>query len=178
MSMETVEGEDDAPVEVDHSPTVVSSVGAVVAGVVAALASAPFAVIALPLGVGGVGILAGGLFFRSSRTMVSIGTGGLFLAVLVAGGFGIPVELLLLGATASVVAWDLGRNAISLGEQVGRHSTTTRNEAIHASITVVVALVAAALGYGVALLAGGGKPMAALAVVLFGVLALFWAIRT
>lgn len=165
-------------VEIDHSPTVASSAGAVAAGMIAALASAPFALLALPLGFGGIAILAYGLFGSADRTTVSIGTVGLFLSVIVAGGFGTPLEFLLLGMAATMVAWDLGQNAIGLGEQVGRHSKTTRSEAIHASISVLVAMLAAVVGYVVYHSAGGGRPVAALTAVLVGVVLLLWAIRS
>jgi hypothetical protein len=168
---------DDA-VAIDHAPTRQSSIAAVAAGVLAALATVPFALLALPVAFGGITILAAGLFVRPSRPMVSIGTAGLFLSVLVAGGFGAPVEFLLFGGAATVIAWDLGGYAIDLGEQVGRHGDTARNETIHASISVVVALAAAAVGYAVSLVAGGGRPMAAVATLLFGIVFLVWAVRT
>lgn len=178
MSQEVSDPDELSVVEIDHSPTVASSGAAVAAGTIAALASAPFALLALPLGFGGIAILAAGLFVSESRTMVSIGTVGLFLSVIVAGGFGTPVEFLLIGMAGTLVAWDLGQHAIDLGEQIGRQSKTTRNEAIHASISVLVAVLAASIGYAVYYSAGGGRPVAALTAVLVGVVLLLWAIRT
>jgi len=148
------------------------------AGLIAAVSSAPFALLALPLGVGGVGMIAGGLLLRGNRTWVSMGAGTLFLSVVVAGGFGAPVEFLFVSTIATLLAWDLGQNAVSLGEQVGRHSRTRRNEVIHASFSTIVAMAAMALGYVTYTLSGGGRPVAALAMLLFGVVFLLWAIRT
>lgn len=171
--------EEPTTVEVDHAPTRASSYAAVGAGIVAALTSAPFALLALPLGIGGIGILAAGLFRgEGNRAWVTIGAVGLFLSVLVAGGFGVPPELLLVSAAAAVLSWNFGLNAIGLGEQIGRTSRTRRNEVIHGAVATVVAAVAAGFGYAVFGLAGGGQPVGALTMLLFAAVFLLWAIRT
>lgn len=165
-------------VDIDDSPTKASTTAAIVAAVVGALTSAPFAVLALPLGIGGIGMIAFGLVRRPSRTLVSLGTACLFLSVIVASGFGTPVEFLLLSTIAIVLAWDFGQNAIGLGEQMGRHAQTKRNELIHAAASTIIVFVAAGLGYGMYLGASGGQPVSALAVLLLGLVFLMWAIRT
>lgn len=165
-------------VEVDHSPTRVSSYVAIAAGIVAALLSAPFALLALPVGIGGVGILAMGLLRGGNRMWVTMGTAGLFLSVLIAGGFGTSPVFLLLSAAATLFAWNAGLNAIGLGEQIGRHSETRRNEIIHLSAAAIVAAVAVAFSFIVYTVAGGGRPVAALTLLLFGAVFLAWAIRT
>lgn len=165
-------------VGVDHSPTRTSSMAAVGAALIAALTSAPFAVLAVPLGFGGLAILASGLFGETSRARVTLGTGGLFLSVLVAGGFGTPAEVLLVSMIGTLLAWDLGQHAIGLGEQVGSHSRTRRNEIVHASMSAMVATVSAAIGYVVFATAGGGRPVSALVLLLFAVVFFAWALRT
>ncbi|WP_317175772.1 DUF7519 family protein [Halomontanus rarus] len=165
-------------VDVDHAPTAVSSTAAIIAAVVAAITSAPFALLALPLGIGGAGIVAAGLRLGGKREWVTLGAGALFLSILVAGGFGTPVEFLLVSTISTLLAWDFGQNAISLGEQIGRHSRTKRNEVIHASASLVVALLSSAFGYLVYTNAGSGRPVASLTMLVLGVVLLIWAIRT
>lgn len=168
---------DRSTVGVDHTPARASSIGAVVAALLAALTSAPFAVLALPLGFGGVVILAVGLFVREERSWVTFGAAGLFLSVLVSGIDGTSVELLLVSAAAAAVAWDTGQHAISLGDQLGRHTRTWRNEAFHASASVVVAMVTAAFGYGVYSTVGGSVPVGAATLLAVGIVFLAWAVR-
>ncbi|WP_207592662.1 DUF7519 family protein [Halomontanus rarus] len=165
-------------VDVDHSPTRVSSLAAVAAALIAAVTSAPFAVLAVPLGFGGLAILASGLFGEPSRARVTLGAAGLFLSVLVAGGFGTPAEVLLISMIGTLLAWDLGQHAIGLGEQVGSHSQTQRNEIVHASLSAMVATISAAIGYLVFATAGGGRPVSALILLLVAVVFLAWALRT
>ncbi|MCU4743980.1 hypothetical protein OB955_15120 [Halobacteria archaeon AArc-m2/3/4] len=164
-------------VTVDRSPAKVSATGATIAGAVAALTTAPFALLALPLGLGGVAMIAGGLWATTSRRLVSLGTASLFLGVLVAGGFGTPVEFLLIATIGVGMAWDLGHNAIGLGEQMGRHSKTRRSEVIHAGATLIVVLAASVIGYSAYLVGGGGHPVAALAGMSLGLVFMIWAIR-
>lgn len=178
MSVETNQDIDVEPTEIDHSPAKLSAGAAIVAAIVAALTSAPFALLSLPVGIAGAGAVAAGLLVAENRTWVSIGVGALFLCVLISGGFGTPVELLLVSTVATVLAWDLGHNAISLGEQMGRHARTQRSEVTHAAFTTLVAMLAAGFGYGLFATVGGGRPVAALSMLLLGLLFLAWAIRT
>lgn len=166
------------PIAVDHSPTLLSTYGAIGAGVVAALTSALFSLLALPLGIAGVTAVGAGLLVTESRKWVTLGAGSLLLCILVAGGFGTPAEFLLVSTVATVLSWDLGHNAISLGEQLGRHTRTRRNEIIHGAFSTLVGMVAAIFGYGFYATAGSGQPIAALSMVLAGVVFLIWAIRT
>lgn len=177
MSTE-VEDEPLATVDIDHRPTKASSIAAVLAAVIASLTSAPFALLAAPLGFGGAVIIAAGLFTGDgNRAWVTIGAAGLFLSVLIAGTFGTPPELLLFSMAATILAWNFGQNAIGLGDQLGRHSKTRRNEIVHASVSVIVAIVVAGFGYVVFAAAAGGQPLAALGLMLLGAVILTWAIR-
>lgn len=176
--MSTDVTDDLTTVDVDHSPTKASSYAAVIAGFFAAVTSAPFSLLTVPLGFGGVAIMAGGLFVRKNRSWVTFGAAGLLLSVLISGLFGTPGEMLLISAAGTVLAWDLGQHAISLGDQIGRHSKTWRNEALHGSATAIVAMLSAAFGYVVYSSAGGGQPVAAVIMLSLGIVFLVWAIRT
>lgn len=165
-------------VSIDTTPTSLSTQAAIAAAIVAALTSAPFALLALPLGLAGVATIAASLLVVGRRRWVTLGAGALFLAILVSGGFGTPVELLLVSTVATVLAWDFGQNAISLGRHVGRHSPTRRNELFHGAFTAVVSGLAAAVGYTAYLVSDAGRSIAALAFLLLGVVFLVWGIRT
>lgn len=165
-------------VDIDTAPTTTSATAAIIAAIVAAFTSAPFALIALPLGIGGIGMIAATLLRNGSRRLVSLGTASLFLSVVIAGGFGAPVEFLLLSTITTVLAWDFGQNAISLGEQMGRQTETQRNELIHASTSMIVGFVGGGLGYLIYLTSSGGHPVSALVLIVLGLVFLVWSIRT
>lgn len=165
-------------IDIEDSPVKLSSFVAVGTAIIAALTSAPFALLALPLGIGGVGVIAAGLLLVNNRTWVTIGSVMLFLSVIIAAGIGAPVEFVLVSMAATALTWDIGQNAISLGEQMGRHTETARNEIIHASASTIIAMLTTGFGYIVYLTAGGGRPTAALMLLLFGIVFLIWAIRT
>lgn len=165
-------------VDVEHEPARLSAHVAMGAGVVAALTSAPFALLALPFGVGGLAMLAAGLYVAESRTWVSVGAGGIFSGGLLAGAFGgVTAELLLISVIGVMVAWDVGQNAISIGEQLTAATHTRRLELVHAGATAVVATLAAGLAYGVYVAGTGGQPAPALALLLIGAVVLLWVVR-
>lgn len=178
MSHSTHDDAERQQVDIDNDPTTVSSAGAIIAALVAAFTSSPFALIALPLGLGGVGMIAGTLFRNGSRRLISLGTASLFISIVISGGFGAPVELLLVSTIATVLAWDLGQNAISLGEQMGRQTETQRNEVIHAAASAIVGAAGAGLGYLIYLTSAGGYPISALVLIVLGIIFLLWSIRT
>lgn len=178
MSESQHETEEITGVEIDTGPTTTSSMAAIGAAIVAAFTSAPFALITLPLGIGAIGMIAWSLLRGGSRKLVSLGTASLFISILISGGFGAPLEFLLLSTIATVLAWDIGQNAIGLGEQMGRRAETRRNEITHAAASTFVAFAAGGLGYLIYFTSSGGHPVSALALVLLGVVLLVWAIRT
>jgi len=177
MSTQTQDETDPQRVQIDHSPSKLSAIVATVAAAIAAATSAPFQVLTLPLGLSRIAAVAAGLWVTESRTWVSIGAASLILSILLSGSLGTPTELLLISMVATVVAWDVGQNAISLGEQMGRHSTTRRNEIIHGSASAVVSLAAGGLAYVIYLTASGGQPVAALSMMALGLVFMIWAIR-
>ncbi|OYR58585.1 hypothetical protein DJ83_14775, partial [Halorubrum ezzemoulense] len=94
-----------------------------------------------------------------------------------AGYRGAPPEALLVAAVGLAVAWDVADHGVGLGEQVGRGARVRRNVAVHAGASLLVGALAAGLVYGVSLAVGGGQPVAALALLLAGGIALISALR-
>lgn len=116
-----------------------AAVAANVATDLSALAVVPSAVGAFVLG-------AGLATARRPRFAVTAGTGALLLAVLTAGTLGTTsVVATVAGVGGTVLAWDLGQQAVDIGEWGGE---TRVAEAVHAGGSVVVATlgVAAAMG--------------------------------
>lgn len=145
-----------------------SRTGTALAGLVGLVAVVTQAAGGPAVAVGGVGLLALVLGLRLGAVRaVSIGAVGLFAGVLIAGAVGVPAEVLLVSAAASVVAWDVAAQAVSLGEQVGRAADTARAELVHAAGSALVATAAVAAAYVVFRVLPGGS-MLALALLLFG----------
>lgn len=104
----------------------------------------------LPGMVGLALLLAGLLPVRSGRerALLTLGTALLFVGVVTSGVVrGSTLPRLLVASIATVLAWDAGDNAISLGRQAGRQARTYRAELTHAGATVLVgaSVVAGAL---------------------------------
>ncbi|WP_436926612.1 DUF7519 family protein [Halosimplex amylolyticum] len=78
----------------------------------------------------------------------AVDAGGLlaFLGVVIAALGNAPAPAVLVGTAASVVAWDAGGNAVSLGRQLGAEADTARAETLHAVSGALVGLVSAGLG--------------------------------
>jgi len=147
--------------------------GAIVWGIAVAGGAAEILTV-LPGYLGAAVLLLGVLpsYGSGSRWLVKAGAGLVLATVLITGllnsaGF----ERLLVATAASVVAWDLGENAINVGEQLGRETATGSIEAAHALGTVTVAVVAV---QGVQFVRGWNPADASLSlllVLLFAVLA-------
>jgi hypothetical protein len=163
-------------VELDDSPTVMSSRIAVGAALVAALFTAPFALLSAPFAVGGLGLVAGGLYYFESRSVVTVGVVSLFGAIVVAGGYGVPPEALVPAGIAAMLAWDIGSNALVVGAQIGRQAPTTRGEVVHAAATLIFGVLAGGLVYGAYLLGSNRQPAPALVLLIAGSVLLAWAI--
>jgi len=166
----------DADAERDARPPTLAVAASLVAGAVAALS----ALLAAPVGgalvgVAAVGLLAGSLR-RSPRTLSwAAGIGAVGIAA--AGYRGGAVEALLSAGVALALAWDLADHGVSLGEQVGREARTRRNVVVHAGTNLLVGGLSVAVVYGAYLAAAGNQPIAALALLLFGAVALASALR-
>lgn len=145
--------------------------GTALAGLVGLVAVTAQAAGGPAVAVGGVGLLALVLGLRmGSMRAVSLGAVGLFAGVLVAGAVGVPAELLLVSVAASVVAWDVAAQAISIGEQVGRAADTARAELVHAAGSALVATAAVGAAYVVFRVLPGGSVLALALLLLGGVL--------
>lgn len=86
---------------------------------------------------------------RLARPLLIVGTGFLFATVVTSGVFRTSsTAALLIAGIAMILAWDFGEQAISLGRQLGRHSSSYRASLPHAvgtlgagGLTVFVGLV-------------------------------------
>ncbi|ELZ59400.1 hypothetical protein C467_03971 [Halorubrum hochstenium ATCC 700873] len=162
--------------ETDARPPTAAVVASLAAAGVAATAGA----VASPiggalLGVAALAFLGGGL--RGSTRVLTWGATVGVVGLGVAGYRGAPPESLLVAAVGLAVAWDVADHGVGLGEQVGRGARARRNVAVHAGTSLLVGSVAAGLVYGVSLAVGGGQPVAALALLLAGGIALISALR-
>lgn len=162
--------------ERDARPPTSAVVASLVAGAVAALS----AFLAAPIGgalagLAAVGFLAGSL--RQSPRILSWAAGIGAVGIAVAGYRRGAVEPLLAAGVALALAWDLADHGIAVGEQVGREARTRRNVAVHAGTNLLAGGLSVAVGYGVYLAAAGSQPIAALALLLFGAVALASTLR-
>ncbi|THE65041.1 hypothetical protein D8Y22_07385 [Salinadaptatus halalkaliphilus] len=100
------------------------------------------------------------------RTVLTVGAAGLVLAVFVSAGDGAGVATVLTGTTASILAWDIGHNAISVGRQLGREAPTVRAELAHALASLTAGCAIVVLGTAGSLLVAGTQPLLAVALLL------------
>lgn len=123
----------------------------------------------LPGMLGLIALLAGLLPIRSDweRELVSVGAALLFIGVATSGVVreSTLVSLLLAGI-ATVVAWDLGEQAVSMGRQLGRGARTYRAELTHAAGTVFAGVGALVATLGVNRLDVQGLSLTSLSVLL------------
>lgn len=135
-------GPDVEAVVPEDGPTRLSGALAVAAAAATAVLAGQTSGVALAVGLLGVALVAGGLTVDVAR-YVGYGAIAAFGAAMAAGAAGadpIPVVAATLGAVAS---WDLGEQALALGEQVGRDAPTASAELGHAAVTLAVGLAAA-----------------------------------
>jgi len=162
--------------ETDARPptvAVVASLAAVGVAVTAGAVASPIG--GALLGVAALAFLAGAL--RGSTRVLTWGAAVGVVGIGVAGYRGAPPESLLVAGVGLAVAWDVADHGVGLGEQVGRGARVRRNVAVHAGTSLLVGSLAAGLVYGVSLAVGGGQPVAALALLLAGGIALISALR-
>jgi hypothetical protein len=158
-------------VQPDLAPTRTS---AAIGGVTAASAVLVAATtrLELLLGVVSVLVVSQGLL-QGTRSWLAAGVIGLVATTVVA-TLGEIAVLRALGAVAlSFVAWDCGEYAIGLGETIGRHGSTTKQELRHAGSSIAVGGCSIALGWSVISLSPAGVPVVALVILSVGVVLLF-----
>lgn len=152
---------------VDRRPARISRWLAGFAGVLALVMSGFYSWSALLVGALGAVILCAGLL-RGVVGAVTTGAFGLFIAAILAGVQRAPVLPVLTSITLAVVAWDIGGNAISIGEQLGRDAETTRIEIVHSVASLTVGVVTAGIGYAIYWFGTGGQPVAAVVFLVLG----------
>lgn len=162
--------------KIDRSPALLSSALSITAAGIAAGTSALTATLGLAGGGAGFLVVLAGVL-RGSRRAVTLGSATLLVAALAGGLVSGAPYLLLPGVMATVLAWDLGEQAINVGEQLGREAETTQLEVTHAAGSTLVAVGAGGLGYGIYLFSSGGQPMTALVFLLLAAVVLTSALR-
>ncbi|MFB6166119.1 MAG: hypothetical protein ABEJ31_13240 [Haloarculaceae archaeon] len=158
----------------------VAAVGAVVvaAGIGLGVARSPALSTTVELAPGLVGLTVLGLALAPlkrgrERLVLSVGTGLLVLSVVLSAAvYGSPTGTVVLAGVAVVLAWDLGEQAVNVGEQLGREARTWPVEALHGAGTAAVG----GLGVGATFLVAGadvtGLSLAALGALLAAALTL------
>jgi len=162
-------GFDDAPARVS------AALSLTLAGVatVALAAGSPTGAV---VGVLAVALLAPGLV-RGQRRLVDLAAATLFVGAAVVAVEGAPPVPLVVAGAAAVAAWDVGENAISVGEQLGRAADSRRAELVHAGATVAIAAGVAVVGVAGFRLTTTTQPVTTVAVLVVAVLALTAALR-
>jgi hypothetical protein len=161
----------------DDRPARASTVYSLVAGATAVLvllvggSPSGVAVGLVALAVLGPGLAVG------RRRLVDLGAATLLVAVVLAGIEGAGPATLLAASTAMVVAWDVGENAISVGQQLGRAADTRRAELGHAAATTTLGVTAGGIGFATFTVASDGQPVTAVAFMLVAILVLTVALR-
>lgn len=161
--------------QIDRSPAVFSGSVAVAAALVA-LSPGIYGGAALAAGAVGFVVLLGGVT-RGVQPVVTVGATALLVGAILAGLDGAPVEVLLLAVTATVTAWDAGRNAITVGDQLGREAETLRLEAVHLGATAITGTLTASAGYAIYRTVTGGAPVLALLFLVLAAVLLASALR-
>jgi len=131
----------------------VAAIGALLGGSAAAIAGVPVAIAGV---------------YRTSRAILAGGVALLFAGVVLAGAGGGAPEAVVVAMIGTVLAWDVGENAISMAGQL-RTGAGERAEIVHAAAVSTVTLTVAVAGYSVYLFASAGQPEIALSLLVFGV---------
>lgn len=174
----TTAGPDSPGVAVDNGPLRPLQAVSILSAVVAAATTTPFTTLSLPFGVAGVFVLVGSITVRASVGWLTAGVGLIGTGAIVAGGFGVvPPAVFVLAVGAVAVAWDAGQYGIVLGEQLGRQAPSRRLQLVHVASTVLVVTVAGGVAYFGYLFGSGGRPGAAVALVVLGAVGAAWVFR-
>lgn len=162
--------------ELARRPSRRSAAVPAVAGTFAVAASAAGGPLGAGVTLAGIAVVVAGVV--TGRHGVVDGGGLLaflgFVVGTVQGATALPV---VLGVTATVVAWDAGGNAISLGRQLGRSADTVRPETLHALTSAAVGVTGAAVGIVLFLVGPTRQPITTLFVLLLAAAALVAALN-
>lgn len=148
--------EDESPgrreaVEIEHSASLLTRVTTV-----ALVAIPPISLTGYGLAIGVVGalVVAVGAAVGSTRR-IDAGSLLVLTGIVVAAIEGMPADALLLPTVVTVVAWDVGRYGIAVGEQLGADAETARIEVVHAGWSMAVGALALVALQGVPELVDG-----------------------
>lgn len=151
----------------DERPPRFAGSVSVVAALIAVVLTLPGGSMAFGVAVLGLTVLASGAF-RGHRGFVSIGGLLVVAGAFVSAAFGAPVATVLAAVGSAFVAWDVGEYGIGLGLQVG-HAARSRHAVVtHTAGSVIVAGVTTIVGTVVYSMSPGGRPFAALVLLLVG----------
>lgn len=146
---------------ISRAPARLSSGGSILAAFIALVTSGFYSWAALTVGTVGLLLLAVGLV-RGANAGVTVGAFALFMGGVLAGVQNAPVMSVLISVTFSVLAWDAGGSAISIGKQLGREADTRRIEVVHMTASSIVGVATVGAGYGLYQIGTGGHPVTAL----------------
>lgn len=95
--------------------------------------------------------IIGGVRALGSAAGIQLAAAGVFIAALAAGIAGSPVLVVFGGVAASLLVWDLGEFAVTLGVEIGHLGSTRRGEIVHTVGATVIAALAVVIGTGAVL---------------------------
>lgn len=95
--------------------------------------------------------ITGGVRALGTAAGIQLAAAGVFVAALAAGIAGSPVLVVFGGVAASLLVWDLGEFAVTLGVEIGHLGSTRRGEIVHTVGATVIAALAVAIGTGAVL---------------------------
>ena len=144
-----------------------STTGLVLTGFASALAAVGALLGGSVVAIAGVPVAVAGVY-RTSRVVLAGGVTLLFSGVVLAGAGGGAPDAVVVAMLGTVLAWDVGENAISMAGQL-RTGAGKRAEIVHAAVMATVTLTVAVAGYSVYLFASAGQPEIALSLLVFGV---------
>lgn len=143
----------------------VSAVTVLLVGVIAFPAPVPSGTVVL----GGLLIIAG--LHQREEPWLALGASALFVAVVLAGPSKDAPGWYLAAALPVVLTWTSARNAVQLGQQVGRVGPTLRTELVQTISTATVLIAGGGAAFIVARLGVGSNSPLLLGVLLIAVVA-------
>ncbi|SEW07910.1 hypothetical protein SAMN04487945_1317 [Halobacterium jilantaiense] len=162
--------------EFDARPPTVAVAPAAVAAVVA-LVPALGSGIGLALGAAGAGLLVFGAQ-QGTRRFVSLGAATLAVGVVFGAATGLDPAYTLVGGVGTVVAYDAGEHAVSLGVDVGRDARVGQSVLVHVFSTAALSALVAAVTLVVYTFGPRSLPVTALVTLLLGGTLLAYVLRT
>lgn len=159
----------------DPTPPTAATLPAVVASLVV-FAVTLVSTASVALSAAGAALVAYGTQ-NGARRFVTLGGGSLFAAVVFAGTAGADPRLTLFAGAAAVVAYDAGEHAVSLGHDVGSEARVHQSLLVHVASTAAVAVLVAAVAFGVYEFGPGSLPVGGLIALLVGGVFLAYALK-